>query len=160
MLFMADPIKNFEKIRDIQNPFAYIEIAETNSKRGIFESFLKRFFFKADYKRAKILVFLIMLKPTGEIGYLLVDRIIDLFVSCPKPFLDVLRKRTDWANFVEFMKAGNWIDFIAAVRGLADSGFEGTFKRYVLKDRHGDFYSYFSPINFVNDVIFQNPYRQ
>jgi len=133
MLFIADPFKNFKKIKEIENPFQYFNTAEYNSKEEIFETFLERFFNEVDDKRAKILVYLIMQRATGETAYLLVDHIINLFISSPKPFLDALQERKDWPYFAELMKVGNWADFVSAVRGLTDTGFEGAFKHYVLR---------------------------
>lgn len=133
MLFIADPIKNFEKIKNIEYPFEYFNLAEHNSKEGIFETFLKSNFSEVDDNRAKILVYLAMQRSTGETAYLLVDQIIRLFISTPKPFLCALQDRKDWPNFAELMKVGNWLDFVDAVRGLSNTGFEGIFKRYVLQ---------------------------
>jgi hypothetical protein len=133
LLFMGDPEKYFDDIKDMKNLFFYIGLYDDNSDEAFFENFLSKHFATINKRRAIILVHLFYLGERGYLGYALVDQIIMLFKINPRPFLSVLKKREDWTYFAEGMKVGEWLDFVDRVRSRGNSGFEGKFKNYVLK---------------------------
>ena len=134
MLFMGDPEKHFSDIKDMKNLFFYIGLHDVHSEEPFYENFLDKHFSSVNRRKAVILVHLFYLGERGYLGYALVDRIIMLFKTNPRPFLSVLKKREDWTYFAEGMKVGDWLEFVEAVRSLGHSGFEGEFKKYVLKE--------------------------
>lgn len=141
--FLNDPIKNFKDIQNIKDPLWYISITEKNSEGGAFQQFLSRHFLTINRKKARILIYLLWLEPAGEFGESLIDRIIQLFVSNPTPFLRELQERADWPLFIGLMRVGDYFEFVAAVKKLGVSGFEGEFRKRVLEqhlDTHLDPY--------------------
>jgi len=134
MLFMGDPEKYFHDIKDMKNLFFYIGLHDVHSEEPFYENFLNKHFSSINKRKAVILVHMLYLRSGGYLGYPLIDRIITLFRINPRPFLSVLKKRKDWSDFAEAMKVGEWLEFVESVRSLGNSGFEGEFKRYVLKN--------------------------
>ncbi|NIO48850.1 MAG: hypothetical protein GTN73_05355 [Candidatus Aminicenantes bacterium] len=101
-----------------------------------FVSFLDKNFNegKLTEKRLKILTFLLLNAP-GYFGEITVDKYLELFKESNDIFLAYLSNRADWQQVVDSLGTGDWGSFVASVKKLGDSGFEGEFKRYVLAPR-------------------------
>jgi len=139
MNFINNPDKYFDAIKKIPRLFAYFEVldrlAETDEKYDemSFVSFLDKNFNegKLTEKRLKILTFLLLNAP-GYFGEIIVDKYLELFKESNDIFLAYLSNRADWQQVVDSLGTGDWGSFVASVKKLGDSGFEGEFKRYVL----------------------------
>jgi hypothetical protein len=138
ILFLRDPIGNFNQIRNIKDLFSYISIYDAfmiKSKRsaeGPFDPFLRKNFKMIDEKKASILIFMVLAPGGGVFKELLADKFTKLFESNYFVFIKILKKMPNWRLVVDEVGSGDWAAFKAGLEKLGDSPFEKEFKEYVL----------------------------
>lgn len=138
MTFVADPIKQFSNIQDIEDWCSYIQMCDLyfikfkKMKIGCFGTLMSRFD-DINKEKAGVLTFLIL---TGNSCGLYLEglavRYSRLFSISPSVFVVDLKERKNWRDVIEVLQLGDWTAFRIGLMKLGDSVFEKEIKAFAL----------------------------
>jgi hypothetical protein len=138
LAFLQDPVRNFRSVQRVadvcSHEYAYANyLAETKQKDDAgYMTFFSTHFQVATDDNVPILTYLILNCNNAFLGEAYADRYTVLFKSSPEIFIKDLRRRKNWKQIVDEIRAGNGRAFREGLAKLGDSGFELELKNYVL----------------------------
>lgn len=139
ILFLQDPTKHFEDIKNIEMLQAYTSLYgrylhETRGSSSlIIAIFIDKHFRAVDDQKVSILTYLLLNCSQGMNGSILASSYIDLFGRHPRVFIRNLKKRVDWQKVVDTFLQEDPDKFVASLEKLGNSRYEKEFKMYILE---------------------------